>query len=75
MLTEESHIRLIGDRVWINKTLFKDAYSKSHDKLSAKRFGPFSEKKLVGKNAVKVELPSNFKIYDVVHVIHTAPYD
>ncbi len=32
-----------GDKLWINKSLFKDAYSKSQesDKLSAKRFGPF----------------------------------
>ncbi len=35
----------VSDRLWINKTLFKDAYSKSKesDKLSAKRFGLFRE--------------------------------
>ncbi len=58
------------------KTLFKDAYSKSQesDKVSAKRFGPFFVKKLVGKNAVKLEVQSHFKIRDVIHFVHTTPY-
>ncbi len=53
----------VGDRLRINKALFKDAYSKSQEseKLSAKRFGPFFVKKLVGSNAVKLELPSHVK--------------
>ncbi len=38
------------------------------------RFGPFFVNKLVGKNAVKVELPSHFTIHDIVHVFHTTPY-
>ncbi len=44
------------------------------DKLSGKRFGPFFVKELVGKNAMKVELPSYFNIHEVFHVFHTAPY-
>ncbi len=40
----------VGGRLWIYKIFFKDAYSKSQesDKMSAKRFGPFFVKKLVG---------------------------
>lgn len=49
----------VGSKLWINKTLFTDAYSKSQDsdKLSATRFRPFTVKKLIGKNAVRLELP------------------
>ncbi len=65
-----------GDQLWINKSLLKDGYSKSQefDKLSAKRFGPFTVLGLVGKNAVRLELPSHVKIHDVVNVMHTNPY-
>ncbi len=65
-----------GVKLWINKTLFKDAYSKSQvsDKLSAKRFGPFKVLELIGKNAVRLELPNQVKIHDVVNVMHTVPY-
>ncbi len=64
-----------GDKVWINTTSFKDSYSKSSesDKLSAKRFGPFTILKLVGKSAVRLDLPCHFKIHDVVSVVHTVP--
>ena len=70
------HSYFVGDKLWINMTLFKDAYSRSQksDKLTAKRYGPFVVTKLIGKNAVKLDLPSHFKIHDVVHVVHTVPY-
>ena len=66
----------VGDKLWINKSLFKDAYSKSQesDKLSAKRFGPFTITRLIGKNAVELELPSHLRIHNVVNVMHTVPY-
>lgn len=34
----------VGDKVWIQKALFKDAISRSQtsDKLGARRFGPFN---------------------------------
>lgn len=65
-----------GDELWISKSLFKDAYSKSQvsDKLSAKRFGPFKVLELIGKNAVRLELPDHVKIHEVVNVMHTVPY-
>ena len=67
---------VIGSKVWINKSLYKDAYSKSQqsDKLSSRRVGPFIVKELIGKNAVRLELPEHFKIHPVVHVSHTMPF-
>ena len=66
----------VGDKLWIHKTLFRDALSRrqTSDKLSAKRFGPFSVLELIGKNAVRLQLPSNLRIHPVVHVVHTAPF-
>ena len=64
-----------GDLLWINRSLFKDAYSRSQvsDKLTSRRVGPYAVKKLIGKNAVKLDLPSHFQIHDVVNVVHTTP--
>ncbi len=70
------HSYKLGDKVWINKTLFKDSYSKSQesDKLAAKGFSPFTTLDLVGKNAVRLDLPCHVKIHEVVNVMHTVPY-
>ena len=66
----------VGSKVWINKSLYKDAYSKSQesDKLTSRRVGPFKVKELIGKNAVRLDLPEHFKIHPVVHVSHTVPF-
>ena len=66
----------VGERVWLNRSLFKNAYAKSQDseKLSARRFGPFAILKLIGKNALNLELPDHIKIHPVVHVGHTIPH-
>jgi hypothetical protein len=66
----------VSDFAWLNNTLFTDAYSKSQEskKLSAKRIGPFTIVALIGKNAVKIDLPDHIKIHPVVHVIHTTPH-
>ena len=75
-LRYKPHVYKPGDKLWINKTLFKDSYSKAQnsDKLSSKRFGPFTVKSIVGRNAVKLNLPDNVKIHDVVSIMHTVPY-
>ena len=41
----------VEDRVWLNMSLFEDAYEKSQDsdKLRARRFGPFVIIQLIGK--------------------------
>lgn len=74
-LKYKPHLYKPGDKVWINKSLFKDAYTKAQksDKLSAKRFGPFTVIELIGKNAIRIKLPDNMKIYDVINIIHTVP--
>jgi len=66
----------VGDKVWIDKSLFRDAIAKSQQskKLSARRFGPFEVLKVVGKNAVQLDLPDNVKIHPVVHVANTRPF-
>ena len=66
----------VGDMLWINKTLFTDAYSRSQasDKLAAKRCGPFQVLQVIGRNAVNLELPAHFRIHPVVHISHTTPY-
>ena len=72
----QPHSYSVGYKVWINKSLFTDAYAKSQDssKLTARRFGPYRILKLIGKNAVKIELPAHLKIHPVIHVAHTKPH-
>ena len=66
----------VGGIVWLNRSLFKDAYAKSKesDKLSARRFGPFLIEKLFRKNALKLELPDHIKIHPVLHVRNTVTH-
>lgn len=63
----------IREQVRPNKALVRGAFSKSQasDKLGAKRFGTFQILELVGKNAVRLDLPINVRIHPVVHVVHT----
>lgn len=66
----------IGDMVLISRALFPDAIDKSQasKKLGARRFGPFAVKELMGKNALRLDLPDCMKIHPVVHVSHTTPF-
>jgi len=75
-IKDKPHVYNVGDKLWINKSLFTDGYAKSQvsDKLSSKRFGPFAVTRLIGKNAVELELPDHVKIHKVVNVSHTVPY-
>ena len=70
------HTFKVGDKVWIDKELFTDAVTKVQrsKKLSARRFGPFEIRELIGKNAIRLELPSTVKIHPVVHVLNTTPF-
>ena len=67
---------LPGDEVLLKKSLFQDYYSRTRpsNKLCAKKFGPFKILELVGKNALRLSIPAQYRIYPVVHVIHTEPY-
>ena len=62
-----------GEKIWISKSLLKDAYSKAQesDMLTSKRFGPFKILRLIGKNAVEIDLPSHLKIHKAINVMHT----
>ena len=66
----------IGDLVLLKRSLFEDYYSRNRpsQKLSAKRFGPFKILQLVGKNAVRLKIPHHYRIFPIVHIIHTEPY-
>lgn len=66
----------VGGKLWLNNTLFRYSYSKSQEsnKLSSKRFGPFIVTRLIGKNAVELELPDHIKIPEVLHVSTTVPF-
>ena len=63
----------VGDKVWVRKTLFRDAVSRAQqsEKLGAKRFGPFDIAELIGPNTVRLKLPEKVRIHQVVHVVHT----
>lgn len=66
----------VGDRVWISHKLFKDSYSNAQksSKLAARRYGPFRIMQIVGRNAVRLELPRHIRIHPVIHVSHTKPH-
>lgn len=66
----------VGDQVWLKKSLFRDSIARSQvsNKLSPRCYGPFNILELIGKNALRLELPSNIRIHPVVHVEHTKPY-
>ncbi len=52
-------------KVWLNSKYIK---IKKNKKLKSKFFGPFQVLHTVGKQAYKLELSTNWKIYDVFHV-------
>lgn len=66
----------VGDMVWVSRKLLQDAYTKERPsmKLSARRFGPFPILRLIGKNAVELDLPAYLKTHRVIHVSFTRPY-
>lgn len=43
-------------------------------KLSAKKFGTFIQKKLIGRNAFQLDLPGRIKIHPTLHVTLTTPF-
>lgn len=64
------------DKMLLKKTLFQDCYTRTRPsaKLSSKKFGPFEVLEIVGKNAIKLNVPPRYHIYPVVRVIHTEAY-
>lgn len=64
----------VGDSVWLSRKYFTDALSKTQQsrKLGVKRYGPFKVLELIGKNAIRLDLPPNITVHPVVHVEHTS---
>lgn len=66
---------VVGSKVWINKSIYNDAYSKSQKSniIASRRLGLFTVKERTGKNAFRLDLSRHFKIHPVVHLSHTMP--
>jgi len=62
----------IGNKVWLStKNLNVDRPS---CKLTERQLGPYEIIKIISSNAVKLKLPTSFKIHDVINVFHIHPY-
>ena len=57
---------IFNKKVWLNNKFIK---TKQNRKLEAKFFGPFQVFHPVKKQAYKLELARNWRIYDVFHVL------
>ena len=55
-----------SEKVWLNSKFIKTKWNR---KLEAKFFGPFQVLYCVRKQAYKLELPKNWKIHDIFHVL------
>ena len=60
--------------VWLSRKYFTDSKSlrAPSRKLGVQKLGPFRVEKLVGRNAVQINLPKRSRAHNVVHVEHTA---
>jgi len=62
----------IGNKVWLStKNLNVDRPS---HKLTERQLGPYEIIKIISSNAVKLKLPTSFKIHDVINVSHSRLY-
>ena len=56
----------VGDKVWLSTKDLK--INRPSRKLAERQLGPFEIIKVVSPNAVKLKLPTSFKIHDVINV-------
>ena len=62
----------VGDKVWLStKNLNVD---RPLCKLTERQLGPYEIIKIISPNAVKLKLPTSFKIHDVINISHIRPY-
>jgi len=62
----------VGDKVWLStKNLNVDRPS---HKLTEQQLGPYKIVKIISSNAVKLKLPTSFKIHDVINISRIHPY-
>ncbi len=66
----------IGDYVMVSTRAFRDYYSRKRPskKLQSKRIGHFLILELIGKNAVRLELPATMRVHPVINVSHTSMF-
>ena len=66
----------VSDKILFRKILFQDYYNRTRpsSRPAVKKYGPFKILELVSKKALKLSIPTQYRIYSVVHVIHTEPY-
>ena len=66
----------VGDLVWLSREYFTDAVTKQQKskKLGVRRYGPFKILALIGKNALRLDIPENIRCHPVVQVEHTTPH-
>ena len=62
----------VGDKVWLSTKDIK--INCPSCKLAERQLGPFEIVKVVSLNAVKLKLPTSFKIHDVINVSQVRPY-
>ena len=62
----------VGNKVWLSSKNFNVDWP-SH-KLMEQQLGPFKIIKIVSSNAVKLKLPTSFRIYDIINVSWVQPY-
>lgn len=66
----------VANFIWIDNHYLTDAIYKVQmsQKLSTRHFGPFKALELIGKNAIRIELPDSIRAHDVVYVAHNKPH-
>ena len=62
----------IGDKVWLSMKDLK--INRPSCKLAEQQLRPFEIVKVVSLNAVKLKLPTSFKIHDVINVLRVRLY-
>ena len=62
----------VGDKVWLSTKDIK--INQPSRKLAEQQLGPFEIVKVISPNAVKLRLPTSFKIHDVINVSWVRPY-
>lgn len=65
----------LGDHVWLSKDCFTDALSETEKRrrFSVNKCSAFKVMELIGKHAIKLELPNNVQCHPVLRVEHTGP--
>ena len=56
----------VGNKVWLSTKDIK--INRPLQKLAERQLGPFEIVKVVSPNAVKLKLPTSFKIHDVINM-------